>query len=105
MDKVSDTGENVIESIRKIFIEKKLIKNVQDIAELEEEEEEKEEENVIEENLEENNENFQDKNKKLKKDYIYLLKGDIIIEENNRTKKRKNKKVSKFQNILNELDV
>ena len=55
MDKVSDTGENVIESIRKIFIEKKLIKNVKDIGELKEEEKE-------EENFEENNENFQDKN-------------------------------------------
>ena len=105
MDKVSDTDEDVIESIRKIFVEKKLIKNVPDIAELEEEEEEKGEENEIEENLEENNENVQDKNKNLKKDYKYLLKGDIIMEEKNDKKKVKNKKVSKFQNILNELDV
>ena len=37
MDKVSNIDKNVIENIRKIFIEKKLIKNVQDVAELEEE--------------------------------------------------------------------
>ena len=113
MDKVSDTSENVIESIRNIFIGKNLLKNSQKIAEdggeeeeeKEEEEEEKDEENDLDEIKEENIEKSHDKKDNATKDYIYLIKGDVIIEEKINAKKGKKKKSSIEKNMLDELDI
>ena len=93
MDKVSDTSENVIESIRNIFIGKNLLKISQKIAEDEGEEEEKDEENDLDEIKEENIEKYRDKKNNATKDYIYLVKGDAIIEEKINAKIWKKRKV------------
>ena len=87
-------------------MEKNWIKNSQEIAEMEEDEEEEEieekNENELVEISEEKEGNSQDKNSNIKKDFKFLLNGDIIIEEKIEERKRRNKKCSKFKNKLNE---
>ena len=104
MEKISDSNESVIESLRKIFIEKNLIKINEEIDGKEEEdndEEEKEEDNDEEkENLEENS---KDKNCNLINDYVYLIRGDAIMEE--LKEKKGKKKTSRESNILDELEI
>ena len=105
MEKISDSNESVIESLRKIFIEKNLIKINEEIDGKEEEdndEEEKEEEDNDEEK-ENPEQNFKDKNCNLINDYVYLIKGDAIMEE--LKEKKGKKKTSRESNILDELEI
>ena len=95
MEKISDSNESVIESLRKIFIEKNLIKINEEIDGKEEEDNDEEKENP--------EENSKDKNCNLNNDYVYLIKGDAIMEE--LKEKKGKKKTSRESNILDELEI
>ena len=95
MEKISDSNESVIESLRKIFIEKNLIKINEEIDGKEEEDNDEEKENL--------EENSKDKNCNLINDYVYLIKGDAIMEE--LKEKKGKKKTSRESNILDELEI
>ena len=107
MEKVSDTNENVLESLKNIFIEKNLIKDDEKIGEREEDndEEEEKEESDLDEGKEEPKVNLKDKKDDLNKDYVYLIKGDEMLEEKKDLKKNKKKKISLESNILDELEI
>ena len=107
MEKITDTNENVIESLRKIFIEKNLIKNIEELDEKgeddDDEEEEEKEERDLYERKEDPKENSKVKKNNIDEDYVYLIKGDALIEEKN--EKRGKKKTSSEKNILDELEI
>ena len=112
MEKVSDESENVIESLKSIFIKNNILKSNEikkeeneDIEKGEEEEEDEEDEKNIE--IEKENIDVEDKNIKIKKDpdTKYLINGDVIIYEKMEAKKNKKKKPTEFKNMLNELEI
>ena len=110
MEKFIDESENVIESLKSIFIKNNILK----FNEIEKEENEdiekgEEEEDEKVENQEKEKESIDEKNKIIKiqkdPDTKYLINGDVIIKEKIEKKKNKKKQPSHFKNMLDELEI
>ena len=114
IDVVSDSSDNVLDSIKNIFIENNLIKSNENGNEREneiindenEEEEELEDAKEEMENVEKNNEKEEENNEILiKKDFKALYNGDVYIKEKMEERKKRKRQPSEIRNMLDELEI